>query len=250
MRGLVEIDQSLGERRVIVEEAIFFFQMREHVPCCSHGRRRVARLTQGEACTREGGDHQAVPRGNDLAIDRRLRPPAARSEQLLAYLLRHVTHAAQDAAPVEIAANRDAVRRKGGRGPLPAQRRLDFARGPCETVALDLFSIGPRAVRVARRPESAARIGHLAQDEVERLAHDARKAGASRDLPRLQIDDSELGVVVQHLLEMRLEPLCVGRVTMEAAAELIVDAARGHRLERVHDHLQGLRVTGAAVIAQ
>jgi len=38
----------------------------------------------------------------------------------------------------------------------------------------------------------------------------------------------QLRVVVQHLLEMRHQPLLIGRIAREAAAEMVVDAAARH----------------------
>ena len=48
---------------------------------------------------------------------------------------------------------------------------------------------------------------------------------------RLGVDPGELGVVVEHLLEMRDEPDGVRRVPMKPAAELVVDAAVRHAVE-------------------
>ena len=48
----------------------------------------------------------------------------------------------------------------------------------------------------------------------------------------------EEGVVVQHLLEVRHEPLRIGAVARESAAELVVDAAVGHPVEGQRHHAQ------------
>ena len=52
----------------------------------------------------------------------------------------------------------------------------------------------------------------------------------------VRIDAQQLGVVVRHLLEMRHDPLRIDAVAVEAAAELVVDAARRHSVERAEDH--------------
>ena len=50
----------------------------------------------------------------------------------------------------------------------------------------------------------------------------------------------ELGVVVEHLLEVRHEPVGIDRVAGEAAAEMVVDAALADARERVqHAVAQG-----------
>src|SRR5437667_4123508 len=69
-------------------------------------------------------------------------------------------------------------------------------------------------------------------------------------LAGLEVEAGELRVVVEHLLEVRHAPPGVGRVAVEAAAELVMDAARGHALERRRRHGERVRVARAAVIAE
>ena len=52
----------------------------------------------------------------------------------------------------------------------------------------------------------------------------------------MQVHARELGVVVEHLLEVRHEPALVGGVSVEAAAELVADAAIRHLVECEADH--------------
>src|SRR5262249_4503615 len=73
---------------------------------------------------------------------------------------------------------------------------------------------------------------------------------APRHLPRGEVDGGELRVVVEHLLEVRDLPGRVGRVAMETAADVIVDAARRHLLERQGHHLEGPRLSRATVVAE
>jgi len=61
----------------------------------------------------------------------------------------------------------------------------------------------------------------------------------------VQVERGQLRVVVEHLLEVGHEPLAVDRVAVEAAPELIVDAAASHPGERVAHHLERARVPGA-----
>src|SRR3974390_1137727 len=55
----------------------------------------------------------------------------------------------------------------------------------------------------------------------------------------------QLRVVVKHLLEMRHQPALVDRVTREAAAEMVVNAALAHTFKRVLDCLKEALVTRA-----
>jgi hypothetical protein len=57
----------------------------------------------------------------------------------------------------------------------------------------------------------------------------------------------EAGVVLQHLLVVRLRPVALGGVAEEAAPLVVEDAARGHELQRLAGHVQEVRVAVATV---
>ena len=80
----------------------------------------------------------------------------------------------------------------------------------------------------------------LAHEVVERRGGDLGVAGRPRRLEGLEVGAREQGVVVQHLLEVRDEPDRVDRVAVEAAGELVVDAAGRHVVERQLGHPQRL----------
>ena len=54
------------------------------------------------------------------------------------------------------------------------------------------------------------------------------------------VDAEQLGVVVEHLFEVRDEPMIVHAIPGEATGELVVDAPAGHAVERDLDHLEQL----------
>ncbi len=56
----------------------------------------------------------------------------------------------------------------------------------------------------------------------------------------------EQRVVVEHLFEVRYEPVRIGAVAREATAELVVDAAVGHGIKGPRHHRQDRRVAGSA----
>ena len=60
----------------------------------------------------------------------------------------------------------------------------------------------------------------------------------------MEIHARELRVVVEHLLEVRHQPACVGGVSMEAPAELVADPAVAHLHQREADHGAGRAVAG------
>ena len=67
---------------------------------------------------------------------------------------------------------------------------------------------------------------------------------------RLRVDREQLGVVLEHLLVMRDIPFTRCRVTEEAALDLVVHAARGHRAERLVQHVREVRVAVASVFIE
>jgi hypothetical protein len=55
---------------------------------------------------------------------------------------------------------------------------------------------------------------------------------------RLRVDAQQLALVVEHLLEVRDQPVRVGAVAVKAPAELIVDAPASHAVQRENDLLE------------
>ncbi len=108
----------------------------------------------------------------------------------------------------------------------PPGRARRFSCGGRPHVELALLAL---AVGVERRPQPAVAIGQLALEERDGLHEDlARRASLARHREHRGVDAEQLGLVVQHLLEVRHQPLRVDRVAREPAAEMVVDAALGH----------------------
>src|SRR5256885_11088656 len=61
------------------------------------------------------------------------------------------------------------------------------------------------------------------------------------ELPAVEKVLEQLGIVVGHFFEVGNEPAFVDRVAMEAAGELVVDAAAGHFFERSEEHTSELQ---------
>ena len=68
-------------------------------------------------------------------------------------------------------------------------------------------------------------MGHLTQDEIQRLLADLAKPLLSGHQEAMQIDEGKLGVVIKHLLEMWNSPKIVDAIASKAAANHIVHAA-------------------------
>ena len=93
-------------------------------------------------------------------------------------------------------------------------------------------------------------MGHVAEHVVQRAACDVREERIVRDLESFQVRNRQLRLVVEHFFEMRDEPALVHRITMKAAAELIVHAAVGHGTQGVERHVEGFFAVGPDVVAQ
>ena len=93
-------------------------------------------------------------------------------------------------------------------------------------------------------------MGHLQHHVRQRLFDDLLEQRIACGLPCMEVERDELCVVVEHLLEVRDEPERVDRVTSEAAADLVIDAAAGHLLQGCGDHVQRILVAGALPVTQ
>jgi hypothetical protein len=98
--------------------------------------------------------------------------------------------------------------------------------------------------------EAALLARHVAQDIVEGLLGDAAVEVVPGGLVRLQVEAGEEGVIVEHLLEVRDEPVGVHGVAGETAAQLVVDAAVGHLPERQLHAVEGGAVASAVMVAE
>ena len=150
----------------------------------------------------------------------------------------------QDRDPLPVALVGHPVGRLEQAG-VVAEGVADLGGPPGEGQALDPVGVGVLAG--GERPVVGRQ---LADHVVERPDRDRAIALVAGERPGVQVDPRELRVVVQHLLEMRHEPAGVGRVAVEAAAELVAQAAVGHRVERPPGDGQRPRIAGRHVAAE
>ena len=111
--------------------------------------------------------------------------------------------------------------------------RGDLGGRPDEELALLALAVG-----VGGRVEAPVGVPHLPQQVVERLLHDAAVPRIAGGLEQLEVEPRDLGVVVEHLLEVRDQPARVDRVAMKPAADLVVDASVGHAAAGEHDRIE------------
>ncbi len=109
-----------------------------------------------------------------------------------------------------------------------AQHVRDFGSGPDIEPAFLAFGIGIVCGGERAARGSVDRCDHLAQAPVDRFLDALREKRIVRFLPGPHQKIDDLGVVVEHFLEMRRQPDGICRITGVAAAEMIVDPALGH----------------------
>ncbi len=122
---------------------------------------------------------------------------------------------------------------------------MDLVGRPDVELALDAFAIG-----ILAAIETAAFVAHFKQDVVEGFLGDSAVQLVARDLPGVKVDARKLGIVVEHLFEMRNQPAMVDRVSGKAATELIVHPTLRHLLKRDFRHLECVRIADADALAQ
>ena len=222
----------------------------------------VAGLAEHHRRLGERPQREAVPRGQHLVVGggrhagRAFRQQAA-AHRLQAFEERFAGHPeiaagrlgtvghVQYVVPLEVAGPAHAVEAVEDRGVGLAEQRLDLLGVPHVVLALHTLAVG-----VLGGEEAALGVAEVAEEVVERLTDDRLEPPLTGQLVPLEVGDGQLGVVVEHLLEVRHQPRLVGGVAREAAAEVVVHAAVGHRPQRVLDEVTRARLAGARVVTQ
>ena len=120
---------------------------------------------------------------------------------------------------------------------LGRERGAELRRGPEKEAALL-----PLALGVGGGVEAALGGGQIPQHEVQGAARHPLQLRVAGESPGGGIDPRELGLVVEHLLEVGHQPVVVDGITVEAAPHLVVDAAPGHGAQG--EECRGLRPPG------
>ena len=126
-----------------------------------------------------------------------------------------------------------------------AEDRAHLGRRPRVEQALVAVPVGTGRVGVLGRGEPACRLAQVAQHVADGLGDDLAPAVLAERDGGVGVDPHEQRLVVEHLLEVRDEPLAVDGVAGEAAADVVVHATRRHRVERCRDDLPQPRLAGA-----
>ena len=200
------------------------------------------RLAEQRAGLGERGDHQRVPLGEHLVVEARPGAQLPRLEQRLAGRLdrrRPLPVAAAtcrcgsgSTASSKLPAVGDVVELAHGRRRRRRARRRPRRASTCGTAPRgcgrrDRGSRRPRRRRTRRR----AGAGRAARTRRSRRPTWRQRSVLVADRG-VGVDADEQRLVVEHLLEVRHEPALVDRVAGEATADVVVDAAGRHRVER------------------
>ena len=246
---------------VAAQHAVVAHQLAEEELAVAHRQRAQLRVAERARRLGHRAQHQAVPAREDLVVEAGTYASLARVVQDVTraldrgaqlrhrhplrarHRLRVVRHE-QDVPPLEVPFRRHPPVRAQQRRVL-AEQRVELARVPYVVAALVAL-----AVRVERRVEPAFGRRHPPCEPAERLLRDAPDLIVARRLPERGTEPHEQRIVVQHLLEVRHEPVRIHAVAREAAADLIVDPSARHAPEGVRHDVQCLGLTGARPLPQ
>ena len=117
----------------------------------------------------------------------------------------------------------------------------DLGRRPRVEQALVAVAVGSGRVGVLGRREPAGVLAQVAQHVLDGLGDDLAPARLIEGDGGVGVDPHQQRLVVEHLLEVRHEPLAIDRVAGEAAADVVVHPAGRHRVERRRDDLAQAR---------
>ena len=165
------------------------------------GHLAVVVALQGLRRLGKGGQHESIPRRQDLVVPGGRHPVAAGGQELAAgggeaFPVVQAAHQLQDVPPLKVTPGGHAV------GPhkvvrLVAQDGPDLVGGPDKVLALLALAVG-----VLGGVKAAVGIQHLAHYIIQDLFGDGAEERIAGHLPGVEVDAGELGVVVEHLLKV------------------------------------------------
>ena len=130
-------------------------------------------------------------------------------------------------------------------GRLRSQQRIDLIMGP--NISGAFFAVD---CSILRGVETTCWCGHISAQVGAHAFRDPLVEGTMRDSIGPTVQREQLRVVVEHLFEMWDRPGALHAVPMEAAPELVVDAAISHRVQRARNEPQCVGVASALVVGE
>ena len=226
------------------------------------GSLEVLGLIKDDRRACDGTKHQAVPRGKNLVVEVRPYAPGTLVEHLLlggveqrAFVIGQLRRDdAEDilvfkrfgiAVILKIAMLSQAVVALGQHELRLCEQGLQLCLRPAVEFTLLALAVG-----ILGGVEAAVLVSHVAEDVAQDVVCDVGVFFVAADEMGVEVEVQQLGIIVEHLLEMRHKPLGINGVPCEAAADLVVHAAGRHLVAGVKHHVDGVLVAGAMRVAQ
>src|SRR5713226_2697072 len=129
---------------------------------------------------------------------------------------------------------------------------FNFFSGPHVKHAFPVLSLAlfERAVRVQCGIEGTFGALHLTQCKVQSVAGDAGIERVIGCLVGFGVQCRELGLVVEHLLEVWYTPATVSGISMETAANLVMNSTSGHGAQILQYHVERVFLSGSRPVPQ
>ncbi len=241
--------------------------------CCQNkvrsalGCDNIGRFLQRLPSLGQGGNHQPIPIGQNLIVLERVRTRLTHRNQALPTCLKAIPQGLF--GHLQPGGNGGEVLGKVGDIMLLHHARLTILpRSKVEHLdeqsSFVLTQDGPdllcrpeikRAflaltVGVLSGVKTAFRRRHITQYIRGDLARCLGIQRFLRGLIGFGIEHQQQGLVIQHLLEMRYQPLSIGRIAMEAKTNVVVDPTTAHGPQGVFHHGQGLGLSGTFPVTQ
>ena len=124
-----------------------------------------------------------------------------------------------------------------------AEQPRQFSLGPAVEFPFLTFAVG-----ILGRIKPAVRVGHVVGHIAQNVPGNVGMPGLAGNQERLEVEDGQLGVVVEHLLEVRHEPPFIDAVSGETTAQVISDASGGHVVTGRENRLNRLGIAESAGI--
>ena len=123
---------------------------------------------------------------------------------------------------------------------LIAERGVDLFIGPNIKRAFAVlgFPMFEKTVRIFGGKNSAFFRSHIADDVIQNIASHIGVLPILGNLKCIDVCARQLGLIVEHLFEMRDVPIAIDRVAMESAAKMIVHSPGGHFTKGDQIHLE------------
>ena len=146
---------------------------------------------------------------------------------------------------LEISLGGDADIRDGEGSFILGEDGGDFSFGEAVELAFLPFTVG-----ILGGVKAAVGVGHVALEITDNIADHGMVLRIAADQAGIEIKIDQLGIVIEHFLEVRDEPFFIHRVAGEAAAQLVIHAAGRHPAAGEEHLIHQFLITGGDGVHQ